>query len=108
MSDLLDEKTKPIKIIVRRGVVEGIKNLPAGLEFQIVDLDERNEDVAQRQDLVDNAIFEMLREVSIAEIVWDIEVIGAVRDTVINVLEEKYGIKEDVLYPGFEDEITKE
>lgn len=108
MSDIPIEKSQPIKIIVRKGMVEGIKNLPAGLEFEVIDLDERNEEVARRQDLVDNAIFEMLRDVSINEIEWDIEMIGAVRDTVFQVLEKKYGTKESVFYPSFEKEITKE
>lgn len=55
----------------------------------------------ERQDFVDNRIFELIQELnpSQTEIDWDIEMIGEVRDCVQNILGEKVSVSEDDFYP---------
>ena len=55
----------------------------------------------ERQDFVDNAIFSLIREINptTREISWNIEIIGNVRDAIVNELQEKLGILEFEIYP---------
>lgn len=55
----------------------------------------------ERQDFVDNKIFALIREINpIARpIDWDIEMIGNIRDTIVDELEKKLGISEFKIYP---------
>ena len=53
----------------------------------------------ERQDCVDNAIFNLIQEISPVMTVWDIEVIGEVRDVIGDYLKEKYKVSEMQFYP---------
>ena len=55
----------------------------------------------ERQDFVDNAIFSLIREINptTREISWNIEIIGNIRDAIVNELQEKLGILEFEIYP---------
>lgn len=55
----------------------------------------------ERQDFVDNAIFSLIQDINpTAEAIsWDIEMIGNIRDAIVNELEKKLGITEFEIYP---------
>ncbi len=55
----------------------------------------------ERQDLVDNRIFELIQDLnpSQTQIDWDIEMIGGVRDCVLSILNEKVSVSEEEFYP---------
>ena len=55
----------------------------------------------KRQDFVDNAIFSLIQEINPTSqtISWDIEMIGNIRDTLVQELEKKLGISEFEIYP---------
>ncbi len=55
----------------------------------------------ERQDFVDNTAFSSIREINptTREISWDIEMIGNVRDVIVNELQKKLGITEFEIYP---------
>ena len=63
--------------------------------------DELTDKQLKRQDLVDNAIFSLIQQLNPTNQVidWDIEVIGNVRDVVVEELEKKLGISEFEIYP---------
>ncbi len=60
----------------------------------------------ERQDFVDNRIFELIQELnpSQIEINWDMEIIGGVRDCIQNLLEEKFAISEEDFYPFLKED----
>ncbi len=64
-------------------------------------VDEMTDEQIERQDFVDNAIFSLVQEINPAnqEISWDIEMIGKIRDVIVNELEKKLGITEFEIYP---------
>ena len=55
----------------------------------------------ERQDCVDNAIFNLIRNLNPApvEIEWDMEIIGEVRDQIQEYLMQKCGIPRSEFYP---------
>lgn len=55
----------------------------------------------ERQDFVDNAIFDLVNELipSNNEMKWDIEVIGEIRDAIQSQLVEKGACTEQEFYP---------
>lgn len=55
----------------------------------------------QRQDFVDNAVFDMLKLInpSRKRLDWDIELIAEVRETARRVLQDKLKIREQKFYP---------
>lgn len=59
----------------------------------------------ERQDFVDNRIFELIQELnpSQSKIDWDIEMIGEVRDCIQNILGEKISVSEEDFYPFLKD-----
>lgn len=63
--------------------------------------DEMTDEQLERQDLVDNAIFSLIQEINPTSqtISWDIEMIGNIRDAIVNELEKKLGITEFEIYP---------
>jgi hypothetical protein len=56
----------------------------------------------ERQDFVDNAIFALLEDLqtSNAELIWDIEMIGEIRDTIQHWLEAKNLTQPEEFYPS--------
>lgn len=58
-------------------------------------------DIEMRQDLVDNAIFELLIDTADLHD-WNIEIIGEVRDAVAEILERKGVMTADEYYPEAE------
>lgn len=58
----------------------------------------------ERQDFVDNRIFELIRELnpSQTEIDWNIEVIGKIRDSIQAVFSDEFSINEEDFYPSLE------
>jgi hypothetical protein len=62
---------------------------------------EMSDEQIRRQDFVDNAIFELITRTNPTsrQISWDIEMIGNIRDSVINELQIKLGISEFEIYP---------
>ena len=63
--------------------------------------DEMTNEQLERQDFVDNAIFSLIQEINPTSqtISWDIEMIGNIRDAIVNELEKKLGITEFEIYP---------
>lgn len=59
----------------------------------------------ERQDFVDNAIFNLINELipSSKEMEWDIELIGEVRDAILTKLVEKGFCSEQEFYPYIEE-----
>ena len=59
----------------------------------------------ERQDFVDNAIFNLINELipSNKEMEWDIELIGEVRDAILTKLVEKGLCSEQEFYPYIEE-----
>lgn len=60
----------------------------------------------ERQDVVDNAIFQLIQEVnpSDADIDWNIELIGEIRDKVQNIFVENLALcSEQNFYSFFDD-----
>ena len=60
----------------------------------------------KRQDYVDNAIYQLIREINPVdkEIAWDIEMIGEIRDVVREWMVERLKITdEQVFYPYLEE-----
>lgn len=59
----------------------------------------------ERQDFVDNAIFELINELnpSEKELEWDIEIIGEIRDAIQSQLVEKGFCTEQDFYPYIEE-----
>ena len=54
----------------------------------------------EKQDFVDNEIFELIQKLVPKRLEWDIEIIGAVRDVIREqVVNRKKIIKEDQFYP---------
>jgi hypothetical protein len=56
----------------------------------------------ERQDFVDNAVFSLLENLktSSAELIWDIEMIGEIRDTIQHWLEAKNLTLPEEFYPS--------
>jgi hypothetical protein len=59
----------------------------------------------ERQDLVDNAIFDLLKTLNPTKkrLKWDIEVIGSVRDIISDYFETSGICKEQKFYPYIEE-----
>ncbi|MBT9537088.1 MAG: hypothetical protein IVZ94_03045 [Nitrospirae bacterium] len=67
---------------------------------------ELTEEQIKRQDSVDNAIYQLIREINPVdkEIAWDIEMIGEIRDVVREWMVERLKITdEQVFYPYLEE-----
>ena len=67
---------------------------------------ELTEEQIKRQDYVDNAIYQLVREINPVdkEIAWDIEMIGEIRDVVREWMVERLKITdEQVFYPYLEE-----
>ena len=67
---------------------------------------ELTEEQIKRQDYVDNAIYQLVREINPVdkEIAWDIEMIGEVRDVVREWMVERLKITDEQnFYPYLED-----
>ena len=67
---------------------------------------ELTEEQIKRQDYVDNAIYQLVREINPVdkEIAWDIEMIGDVRDVIEDWLVERLKLTdEQVFYPWVEE-----
>lgn len=66
---------------------------------------ELNAQQIERQDFVDNAIFELINELipSEKEMEWDIEAIGEIRDAIQSLLVEKGFCTEQDFYPYIEE-----
>lgn len=67
---------------------------------------ELTEEQIKRQDSVDNAIYQLVREINPTdkEIAWDIEMIGEIRDVVMEWMVERLKITdEQVFYPWVEE-----
>ena len=62
---------------------------------------EMSDEQIKRQDFVDNAVFELIRQTNPTkrQIPWDIEMIGNIRDSLVSELQEKLGISEFEIYP---------
>ena len=62
---------------------------------------EMSDEQIKRQDFVDNTIFELIHRINPTgqQISWDIEMIGYIRDSIINELQNKLGISEFEIYP---------
>ncbi len=60
----------------------------------------------ERQDFVDNKIFELIQELASSgeHLEWDIEMIGAARDAIENQLVERDIMSEDEFYPYIKDD----
>lgn len=54
-----------------------------------------------RQDLVDNAIFALIQEINPTNksISWDIEMIGNVRDIIVDEVQKRLQVTEFEIYP---------
>ena len=63
--------------------------------------DEMTDEQLERQDFVDNAIFSLIQDINpTAEAIsWDIEMIGNIRDVIVEELQKKSGITEFEIYP---------
>jgi len=63
--------------------------------------DEMTDEQLRRQDLVDNAVFCLIQNTNPTNkpIPWDIEMIGNIRDALVNELEKKLGISKFEIYP---------
>ena len=59
----------------------------------------------ERQDFVDNVIFNMIQELNPVskEIVWDMEMIGSIRDVISLSFQEKGICDEQEFYPYIEE-----
>ena len=67
---------------------------------------ELTEEQIKRQDSVDNAIYQLIREINPVDkqIAWDIEMIGEIRDVVTEWMVERLKITgEQVFYPYLEN-----
>ncbi|MDP3259278.1 MAG: hypothetical protein Q8M34_01645 [Thermodesulfovibrionales bacterium] len=67
---------------------------------------ELTEEQIKRQDSVDNAIYQLIREINPVdkEIAWDIEMIGDVRDVIREWMVERLKITDEQgFYPYLED-----
>jgi hypothetical protein len=62
---------------------------------------EMSDEQIKRQDFVDNAVFELIRQTNptMRQISWDIEMIGNIRDSLVSELQKKLGISEFEIYP---------
>ncbi len=60
-----------------------------------------NDEQIKRQDFVDNAVFELIQSINptACPIPWDIEMIGNVRDSIVEELQNKLKITEFEIYP---------
>lgn len=56
-----------------------------------------------QRDRVDRAIYELIRMITMGEVEWNIEVIGDIRDMVIDDLKTR-GFDTDRVYPSYQDE----
>jgi len=63
--------------------------------------DELTDKQLERQDFVDNAIFSLIQQLNPTNQVidWDIEMIGNVRDSIVEDLQNKLKITEFEIYP---------
>ncbi len=63
------------------------------------------EDQIERQDFVDNAIFELIQNLNPTdkEIDWDIDFIGDIRDMIVSRFEEMGICSENEFYPYIDD-----
>ena len=63
--------------------------------------DEMTDEQLERQDFVDNAIFSLIQDINptTEAISWDIEMIGNIRDVILDELQKKLGTKEFEIYP---------
>jgi len=63
--------------------------------------EEMTDEQLRRQDLVDNAVFSIIQKTNPTNkpIPWDIEMIGNIRDSLVQELENKLGINEFEIYP---------
>jgi len=63
--------------------------------------EEMTDEQLRRQDLVDNAVFCLIQKTNPTNksIPWDIEMIGNIRDSLVQELENKLGINEFEIYP---------
>ena len=67
---------------------------------------ELTEEQIKRQDSVDNAIYQLIREINPVdkEIAWDIEMIGEIRDVVMEWMVERLKITDEQnFYPWLEE-----
>ena len=67
---------------------------------------ELSEEQIERQDYVDNAIYELIKQVNPTnkQIEWDIELIGEIRDSIRECLVQKLRITDEQdFYPFLED-----
>ena len=53
----------------------------------------------ERQDCVDNAIFNLIQELSPVPVEWDMEIIAEVREVIFEYLKEKIKLSEMQFYP---------
>ena len=62
---------------------------------------EMSDEQLKRQDFVDNAVFSLIQEINPTNrtISWDIEMIGNIRDELVDELQKKLGISEFEIYP---------
>ncbi len=60
-----------------------------------------NDEQIKQQDFVDNAIFSLIQQLNPTNQVidWDIEMIGNVRDSIVEELQNKLKITEFEIYP---------
>ena len=63
--------------------------------------DEMTDEQLERQDFVDNAIFSLIQDINpkAEAISWDIEMIGNIRDVILDELQKKLGTTEFEIYP---------
>jgi len=66
---------------------------------------ELNKKQIERQDFVDNSIFELLQSLNPIDnnFDWDIEMIGSIRDTIQSWIIEKTNCSEQEFYPYIEE-----
>lgn len=59
----------------------------------------------ERQDLVDNAIFDLICEVNPyhIEIDWNMEIIGEIRDVIQNIFVEQIGVGDEMTFYPYVD-----
>lgn len=63
--------------------------------------DEMTDEQLKRQDFVDNSIFSLIQDINptAQAISWDIEMIGNIRDVILDELQKKLGTTEFEIYP---------
>lgn len=57
-----------------------------------------------RQDKVDNAIATMVESIMDRDVSWDVEIMGLIRDKVLDTLAEFYNVEVEELYLSLEEE----